>query len=63
MQNIYHDGGFSNMGMSLKAMTQYNKCLEDEAWFTYGNFLFSLYLHPGKDENIDRTHSKTLSYN
>jgi len=30
MQNIYHDGGFSSMAMSLKAMTQYNKCLEDE---------------------------------
>jgi enoyl-[acyl-carrier protein] reductase I len=31
MQNIYHDGGFSSMAMSLKAMTQYNKCLEEEA--------------------------------
>jgi enoyl-[acyl-carrier protein] reductase I len=31
MQNIYHDGGFSSMAMSLKAMTQYNKCLDDEA--------------------------------
>lgn len=30
MQNIYHDGGFSSMAMSMKAMTQYNKCLEDE---------------------------------
>jgi len=30
MQNIYHDGGFSAMGMSLKAMTQYKKSLEDE---------------------------------
>jgi len=30
MQNIYHDGGFSSMAMSLKAMTQYNKCLDDE---------------------------------
>jgi enoyl-[acyl-carrier protein] reductase I len=30
MQNIYHDGGFSSMAMSLKAMTQYNKCLEEE---------------------------------
>ncbi len=30
MQNIYHDGGFSSMGMSLKAMTQYTKCLEEE---------------------------------
>lgn len=30
MQNIFHDGGFSSMGMSLRAMTQYNKCLDDE---------------------------------
>jgi len=28
MQNLYHDGGFSNMGMSLRAMTQYNKSLD-----------------------------------
>lgn len=28
MQNIYHDGGFSSMGMSLRAMTQYNKSLD-----------------------------------
>ncbi|KAF0130225.1 MAG: enoyl-acyl-carrier protein reductase I [Bacteroidetes bacterium] len=25
MQNLFHDGGFSSMGMSLKAMTMYNK--------------------------------------
>jgi len=31
MQNIFHDGGFSSMGMSLKAMTQYNKCLDEES--------------------------------
>lgn len=30
MQNIFHDGGFSSMGMSLRAMTQYNKCLDEE---------------------------------
>jgi enoyl-[acyl-carrier protein] reductase I len=30
MQNIYHDGGFSSMAMSLKAMTQYNKSLDEE---------------------------------
>ena len=29
MQNLYHDGGFSNMGMSLRAMTQYDKSFED----------------------------------
>lgn len=28
MQNIYHDGGFSNMGMSKRAMHQYSKGLE-----------------------------------
>lgn len=33
MQNLYHDGGFSSMGMSLRAMNQYSKDLapyEDE---------------------------------
>ena len=25
MQNLYHDGGFSSMGMSLKAIEQYTK--------------------------------------
>jgi enoyl-[acyl-carrier protein] reductase I len=29
MQNLFHDGGFSNMGMSLRAMKMYNKSLED----------------------------------
>ncbi|WP_085536966.1 enoyl-ACP reductase FabI [Massilibacteroides vaginae] len=29
MQNLYHDGGFSNMGMSLRAMTQYSKSVEE----------------------------------
>ena len=28
MQNLFHDGGFSSMGMSLNAMTMYNKSLE-----------------------------------
>ena len=28
MQNLYHDGGFSSMGMSLKAMTQYEKSFD-----------------------------------
>jgi enoyl-[acyl-carrier protein] reductase I len=27
MQNLYHDGGFASMGMSLKAMAMYNKSL------------------------------------
>jgi enoyl-[acyl-carrier protein] reductase I len=28
MQNLFHDGGFSSMGMSLRAMEQYNKSFE-----------------------------------
>ncbi|MDE6116058.1 MAG: SDR family oxidoreductase [Duncaniella sp.] len=28
MQNLYHDGGFSNMGMSLRAMDQYEKSFD-----------------------------------
>ncbi|MCF8303658.1 MAG: enoyl-ACP reductase [Bacteroidales bacterium] len=28
MQNLYHDGGFSSMGMSYRAMQMYNKSLE-----------------------------------
>jgi len=28
MQNIYHDGGFSNMGMSYRAMQMYNRSLD-----------------------------------
>ncbi len=31
MQNMFHDGGFSNMGMSLKAMNMYNKSLNCDA--------------------------------
>ncbi len=29
MQNLYHDGGFSSMAMSLKAITQYEKSFEE----------------------------------
>ena len=29
MQTLFHDGGFSNMGMSLRAMNQYSKALDD----------------------------------
>lgn len=29
MQNLYHDGGFSSMGMSLRAMNQYNKSFDE----------------------------------
>ncbi len=28
MQNLFHDGGFSNMGMSIRAIEQYNKSFE-----------------------------------
>ena len=28
MQNLYHDGGFSSMGMSWRAMKMYNKSIE-----------------------------------
>lgn len=33
MQNLYHDGGFSSMGMSYRAMHQYNKSfdIDDDA--------------------------------
>lgn len=30
MQNLYHDGGFSSMGMSFRAMHQYNKSFESD---------------------------------
>ena len=29
MQNLFHDGGFSNMGMSLAIMEQYNKSFQE----------------------------------
>lgn len=29
MQNLFHDGGFSSMGMSLRAMNQYSKSMEE----------------------------------
>jgi len=30
MQNLFHDGGFSSMGMSLRALRQYEKGLDPE---------------------------------
>jgi len=30
MQNLFHDGGFSSMGMSFSAMEQYNRGCDDE---------------------------------
>ena len=29
MQNLFHDGGFASMGMSMSAMATYEKGLED----------------------------------
>jgi enoyl-[acyl-carrier protein] reductase I len=40
MQNLYHDGGFSSMGMSLKAMTQYNKSFENEFKDEQGHIIY-----------------------
>ena len=31
MQNLFHDGGFSSIGMSLKAMEQYNKSFDEDS--------------------------------
>ncbi|MDR0700683.1 MAG: SDR family oxidoreductase [Tannerella sp.] len=39
MQNLYHDGGFSSMGMSLRAMNQYSKGL-DEYTGEDGNIIY-----------------------
>lgn len=40
MQNLFHDGGFSSMGMSLRAMDQYNKSFDqyrdEEGNIVYG---------------------------
>lgn len=38
MQNLYHDGGFSSMGMSYRAMNMYNKSIEqaiDDGEFSF----------------------------
>ena len=39
-QNLFHDGGFSNMGMSLRGMTQYNKSFVDENRDENGNIIY-----------------------
>ena len=36
MQNLFHDGGFSSMGMSLRAMNMYNKSLGNEEDVEFG---------------------------
>ncbi len=40
MQNLFHDGGFSNMGMSLRALEQYEKGLTDDDNPQADNHLF-----------------------
>lgn len=39
MQNLFHDGGFSSMGMSLRAMDQYNKSF-DQYKDEQGNIIY-----------------------
>lgn len=36
MQNLFHDGGFSSIGMSLRAMSQYEKSFNEEDVESYG---------------------------
>ncbi len=40
MQNLFHDGGFSSMGMSLRAMEQYNKCFENDFKDETGHIIY-----------------------
>ena len=40
MQNLYHDGGFSNIGMSLRAMTTYEKGISDEYKDEHGKIIY-----------------------
>ncbi|KXB77737.1 hypothetical protein HMPREF3034_02661 [Prevotella sp. DNF00663] len=40
MQNLFHDGGFSSMGMSLRAMTAYEKGIADEYKDEEGNIIY-----------------------
>ena len=40
MQTLFHDGGFSNMGMSLRGMTPYNKSFIDENRDEHGKILY-----------------------
>ncbi len=40
MQTLFHDGGFSSMGMSLRGMTQYNKSFIDENRDADGNIIY-----------------------
>ena len=40
MQNLYHDGGFSSMGMSLRAMEQYIRGLTENYTDKDGKFIY-----------------------
>ena len=40
MQTLFHDGGFSSMGMSLRGMTQYNKSFVEENRDAEGNIIY-----------------------
>lgn len=40
MQNLFHDGGFSSMGMSLRGMTQYNKSFVSENTDEEGHIVY-----------------------
>ena len=40
MQTLFHDGGFSSMGMSLRGMTQYNKSFIEENRDAEGNIIY-----------------------
>jgi enoyl-[acyl-carrier protein] reductase I len=40
MQNLYHDGGFSSMGMSLRAMSVFEKGIEEEYKAPDGHIIY-----------------------
>ncbi|MDO5571765.1 MAG: SDR family oxidoreductase [Bacteroidales bacterium] len=40
MQNLFHDGGFSSMGMSLRGMTQYNKSFIEQNTDKDGHIIY-----------------------
>ena len=40
MQNLFHDGGFSSMGMSLRGMTQYNKSFVSDNTDDAGHIIY-----------------------
>lgn len=40
MQNLFHDGGFSSMGMSLRAMEQYTKGLTENYTDKNGKIIY-----------------------